>query len=89
MFRLYGKTALATGASGGIGGAIATALHAQGATVALSGTRTDALEALAALLKERVHVVPGNLADAAAARGLVKGAEAATLSLELRRRQKR
>lgn len=83
MFRLEGKTALVTGASGGIGGAIATALHAQGATVALSGTRTDALEALAATLKERVHVVPGNLADAAMADGLVKAAEAAMGSLDI------
>ena len=47
MFRLDGKAALVTGASGGIGAAIARALHAQGATVALSGTRRDALEALA------------------------------------------
>ncbi|MSP90057.1 MAG: 3-oxoacyl-[acyl-carrier-protein] reductase [Alphaproteobacteria bacterium] len=83
MFRLEGKTALVTGASGGIGGAIATALHAQGATVALSGTRTDALEALAATLKERVHVVPGNLAEAAMADGLVKAAEAAMGSLDI------
>jgi 3-oxoacyl-[acyl-carrier protein] reductase len=83
MFRLDGKTALVTGASGGIGGAIATALHAQGATVALSGTRTDALEALAASLKDRVHVVPGNLSDAAAADGLVKAAEAAMGSLDI------
>lgn len=83
MFRLDGKTALVTGASGGIGGAIAAALHAQGATVALSGTRTDALEALAATLKERVHVVPGNLSDAAAADGLVKATEAAMGSLDI------
>jgi 3-oxoacyl-[acyl-carrier protein] reductase len=83
MFRLDGKTALVTGASGGIGGAIATALHAQGATVALSGTRTDALETLAATLKERVHVVPGNLSDAGAADGLVKAAEAAMSSLDI------
>ena len=58
MFRLDGKTALVTGASGGIGAAIARALHAQGATVALSGTRRDALEALAAELGERAHVCP-------------------------------
>ncbi len=54
MFDLTGKTALVTGATGGIGGAIATALHAQGATVALSGTRKAVLEALAAKLGDRV-----------------------------------
>jgi 3-oxoacyl-[acyl-carrier protein] reductase len=83
MFRLDGKTALVTGASGGIGGAIASALHAQGATVALSGTRQDALDALAAALRERVHVVPGDLAGAAAADALIKGAEAAMGSLDI------
>ena len=66
MFDLTGKGALVTGASGGIGGAIARALHAQGATVALSGTRVEPLEALAAELGERAHVVPCNLADAEA-----------------------
>ena len=66
MFDLDGKAALVTGASGGIGGAIARALHAQGATVALSGTRRDALEALAAELGERAHVCPADLRDAAA-----------------------
>ena len=59
MFRLDGKAALVTGASGGIGAAIARALHAQGAAVALSGTRRDALEALAAELGERAHRLPG------------------------------
>jgi 3-oxoacyl-[acyl-carrier protein] reductase len=63
MFDLGGKTALVTGATGGIGGAIAQALHRQGATVALSGTRREALDTLAAELKERVHVVPANLAE--------------------------
>ena len=63
MFDLTGKTALVTGASGGIGGAIARALHQQGATVAISGTRRDALDQLAGELKERVHVTPCNLAD--------------------------
>ena len=77
MFRLDGKTALITGASGGIGGAIARALHAQGATVALSGTRRAALDALAAELGERAHVCPADLRDAAAAEGLVGAAEAA------------
>ena len=63
MFDLTGKTALVTGATGGIGGAIARALHAQGATVALSGTRREVLEQLAGELGERVHVLPCNLAD--------------------------
>jgi len=63
MFELKGKTALVTGATGGIGGAIATALHAQGATVAISGRQVDKLEALAAELKERVHVCPCDLAS--------------------------
>ncbi|MBM3555631.1 MAG: SDR family NAD(P)-dependent oxidoreductase, partial [Alphaproteobacteria bacterium] len=61
MFDLSGKTALVTGASGGIGGAIAEALHAKGATVALSGTRREALEALAARLGGRCHVLPCDL----------------------------
>ena len=64
MFDLTGRNALVTGASGAIGGAIATALHAQGAAVALSGTRREALEALAAALGERAHAVPANLGDA-------------------------
>jgi len=63
MFDLTGRTALVTGASGGIGGAIARALHAQGATVAISGTRRDALEQLAVELGARQHVLPCNLAD--------------------------
>src|SRR5258707_4411436 len=63
MFDLGGKSALVTGATGGIGGAIARALHAQGATVALSGTRREALDQLAAELGTRVHVLPCNLAD--------------------------
>ncbi len=78
MFDLGGKTALVTGASGGLGAAIARALHAQGATVALSGTRVEALNQLASELGgERVQVVPGNLADAAATEALFKAAEAA------------
>ena len=77
MFRLDGKTALITGASGGIGAAIARALHAQGAVVALSGTRREALDTLAAELGERAHVCPADLRDAAAAEGLVAAAEAA------------
>jgi 3-oxoacyl-[acyl-carrier protein] reductase len=63
MFELKGKTALVTGATGGIGGAIATALHAQGATVAISGRQVDKLEALAADLKERVHICPCDLGN--------------------------
>ncbi len=77
MFRLDGKTALVTGASGGIGAAIARTLHAQGAVVALSGTRREALEALAAELGERAHVCPADLRDGAAADALVAEAEAA------------
>lgn len=77
MFRLDGKAALVTGASGGIGGAIARTLHAQGAAVVLSGTRREALEALAAELGGRAHVCPADLADAAAADGLVEAAEKA------------
>ncbi len=75
MFELNGKTALVTGATGSIGGAIARTLHAQGATVALSGTRRENLESFAATLGERVHVIPANLADAAAADALVTKAE--------------
>ena len=77
MFRLEGKSALVTGASGGIGAGIARALHAQGATVALSGTRRDALDALATELGERVAVCPADLRDPAAADVLIAAAEAA------------
>jgi 3-oxoacyl-[acyl-carrier protein] reductase len=84
MFDLTGKTALVTGASGGIGGAIAKALHAQGATVCLSGTRREALEAVAAELgNERVHIVTANLSDAASVEQLAKEAEAALGSLDI------
>jgi 3-oxoacyl-[acyl-carrier protein] reductase len=75
MFRLDGKPALVTGASGGIGAAIARALHAQGAIVALSGTRRDALEALAVELGERAHVCPADLRDAAEPDALIEAAE--------------
>ena len=75
MFDLTGKVALVTGASGGIGGAIARALHAQGATVALSGTRTGPLEELAADLGERAVVTPANLTDTAATEALIKTVE--------------
>ncbi len=77
MFRLDGKTALVTGASGGIGAAIARTLHAQGAIVVLSGTRRDALDTLATELAERVHVCPADLSNPAAADALVAEAEAA------------
>jgi 3-oxoacyl-[acyl-carrier protein] reductase len=75
MFDLSGKTALVTGATGTIGGSIARTLHAQGATVAISGTRREVLEQLAGQLGERVHVLPCNLADAAAVESLVTGSE--------------
>ena len=83
MFSLTGKVALVTGASGGIGGAIARALHSQGATLVLSGTREAPLQALAADLAERAHVVTANLADAASADGLVAAAEAAAGPLDI------
>jgi|SRR4051812_35056861 3-oxoacyl-[acyl-carrier protein] reductase len=75
MFDLTGKTALVTGASGGIGGSIARALHAQGATVAISGTRREALDGLASALGSRVHVLPCDLADKDAVEKLVPSAE--------------
>jgi 3-oxoacyl-[acyl-carrier protein] reductase len=83
VFNLTGKTALVTGASGGLGGAIARALYGQGATVALSGTRREALEALAGDLGSRAHVLPCDLGDAAAVEALVPAAEAAMGSLDI------
>jgi 3-oxoacyl-[acyl-carrier protein] reductase len=83
MLDLSGKTALITGASGGIGGAIARALHRQGAAVLLAGTRQAALEALAAELGERARVHAADLADPAAADALVKDAEAALGKLDI------
>ncbi len=77
MFDLTGKTALVTGASGGIGAAIARTLHAQGATVALSGTRVAALESLAGELGGRVHVTPCDLSDKESVERLIPAAEAA------------
>ena len=71
MFDLTGKTALVTGATGGIGAAIARTFHKQGATVAISGRQVDKLEALAAELKERVHIVPCDLANKAQVAGLI------------------
>jgi len=83
MFNLEGKTALVTGATGGIGASIAKALHSQGATVALSGTRAEKLEALASELGERVHVTPANLSDRDAVAGLVPAAEGAMGSIDI------
>jgi 3-oxoacyl-[acyl-carrier protein] reductase len=83
MFDLTGKTALVTGASGGIGSAVAKTLHAQGATVALSGTRVEALEAVAAELGERAHILPCNLSDSAAVDALPKQAEEAMGQLDI------
>jgi 3-oxoacyl-[acyl-carrier protein] reductase len=77
LFDLTGKTALVTGASGGIGGAIAKALHAQGAAVVLSGTRAEALEKLKAELDARAFIAPANLSDPASVEALPKAAEAA------------
>ena len=83
MFDLNGRKALVTGATGGIGGAIARALHAQGATVALSGTRRAALDEVASSLGERVHVVEANLSDKDAVEALVPAAEAAMGGLDI------
>jgi 3-oxoacyl-[acyl-carrier protein] reductase len=83
MFDLSGKTALVTGATGGIGGAIARALHAQGATVALSGTRREVLDTLAAELGQRVHVLPCNLTDKDAVEALVPKAEETMTKLDI------
>ena len=77
MFDLTDKRALVTGASGAIGGAIARTFHQQGAVVGLSGTRREALDALAGELGDRCHVLPCNLADAAQVEKLVPQAEAA------------
>ncbi|SLN13722.1 3-oxoacyl-[acyl-carrier-protein] reductase [Ruegeria meonggei] len=74
MFDLTGKTALITGASGGIGGEIARVLHGAGATVGLSGTRVEPLQTLAAELGERAHVLPCNLSDAESVAALPKQA---------------
>jgi 3-oxoacyl-[acyl-carrier protein] reductase len=82
VFDLTGKTALITGASGGLGGAIARALHAQGAAVALSGTRREALQALAHELKG-AHVIPCDLSDASSVDTLVPAAEGALGSLDI------
>ena len=83
MFDLGGKAALVTGASGGIGGAIARALHAAGATVTLSGTRVAPLEALAGELGGRAQVLPCDLSDAAAVEALPKAAAAAMGAVDI------
>src|SRR5215469_11971552 len=83
MFDLGGKAALVTGASGAIGGAIARALHAQGAAVLLAGTRQDALQTLAGELGDRVHVATADLADPAAGDILVRRAEEAMGKLDI------
>ena len=83
MFDLTGKNALVTGASGGIGAAVARALHAAGATVGLSGTRVEPLQALAAELGSRAHVLPCDLSNAAAVEDLVKQAVEAMGSVDI------
>jgi 3-oxoacyl-[acyl-carrier protein] reductase len=83
MFDLSGRKALVTGATGGIGGSIARALHARGATVALSGTRREALDALAAELGERAHALPADLKDSAAVDALPGAAEEALGGLDV------
>src|ERR1700742_3244274 len=77
MFDLTGRVALVTGASGGIGGAIASALHGQGAIVVLSGTKVEALDKLAAELGSRAYTAAGNLSDIASVEALPKAAETA------------
>ena len=83
MFDLTGKNALVTGASGGIGGDIARALHTAGATVALSGTREEPLKALAEELGVRAHVLTCNLSDAESVEALPKQAAAAMGSVDI------
>ena len=83
MFSLQGRRALVTGASGGIGSAIAQGLHAQGATVALSGTRQEALAALSDKLGERTHILAADLADTEAVDALVDRAEEAMGGLDI------
>jgi 3-oxoacyl-[acyl-carrier protein] reductase len=83
MFDLTGRNALVTGASGGIGGAIARALHAAGATVGLSGTRLEPLQALADELGERAHVLPCNLSDREAVAALPGQAAGAMGSVDI------
>jgi len=83
MFDLTGRTALVTGATGGIGSAIAQALHAQGAAVAISGTRREVLDRLAERLAGRVHVLPCNLSETSEVEALVPSAEQAMGGLDI------
>jgi 3-oxoacyl-[acyl-carrier protein] reductase len=83
MFDLTGKTALVTGATGGLGGALARALHARGAALAISGTRREVLDQLAGELKDRVHVLPCDLADRAEVEKLVPAAEEKMQKLDI------
>jgi 3-oxoacyl-[acyl-carrier protein] reductase len=83
MFELTGKTALITGATGSIGGSIVRALHGQGATVAISGTRREILDRMAAELGERAHVLPCDLADSKEIEALVPRAEEAMGQLDV------
>ncbi len=83
MFNLTGKTALITGASGGIGAAIAKALHAAGATIAISGTRVEKLEELKSQIGENVHVLPCNLSSAEDVEKLIPAAESAMGGLDI------
>jgi 3-oxoacyl-[acyl-carrier protein] reductase len=83
MFSLAGKTALITGASGGIGAAIAKALHDAGATIAISGTRLEVLEKVKAEVGERVHILPCNLAKPEEVEKLIPSAEATLGSLDI------
>ncbi len=83
MFSLTGKTALITGASGGIGAAIAKALHDAGATIAISGTRVEVLEKVKAEIGERVHILPCNLSKAEDVEKLIPAAEAALGGLDI------
>jgi 3-oxoacyl-[acyl-carrier protein] reductase len=83
MFELNGLNALVTGATGGLGGQIARALHAQGATVSLSGTRASVLETLAAELGDRTHVLQCDLGDKAAVEALIPAAEAAMGQIDI------
>ncbi len=83
MFDLTGKTALVTGASGGIGAEIARGLHAAGAVVGLSGTRVEPLQALAAELGSRAHVLPANLSEAASVEALIRDAIAAMGQIDI------
>lgn len=83
MFDLTGKTALITGATGGIGGAIAKAFHAQGAVVGISGRNVEKLEALKKELGDRVHVLPGDLSETESIDSLVRSAEEAMGGIDI------